>query len=145
MVTCRRSTASNDRDSDGVDAPSVVKPLLIKRAPQLAQKFEAAALLRPHARQRMGNDERRLLQNRPCFESSVITRASRRVLSRIRYFPARHLTSSTGHRYAEVSGGVNRVTVVTDGWSARLRCNIRSTVSRLSSNFPPTAIAMAFR
>jgi hypothetical protein len=119
MVTCRRSTASNDRDGDGADATRVVKPLVVKRAPQLAQKFEPSQLLWPHARQLMGNDERRLLQNWFCSESSAITRASRRALSRIRYFSARHLASSTRHRYVEVSGAVNPVTSVTEGWRAR--------------------------
>jgi hypothetical protein len=37
MVTCRRSTASNERGGDGVDAANVVSPVTLKRAPQLAQ------------------------------------------------------------------------------------------------------------
>jgi hypothetical protein len=35
--------------------------MLVKRVPQLAQKFEPAALLWPHARQLTGKDERRRL------------------------------------------------------------------------------------
>jgi hypothetical protein len=61
MVTCRRSTASNDADGGGLDATNLVKPVLIKRAPQLAQKFEPTALLWPHSRQLAGKDEPRRL------------------------------------------------------------------------------------
>jgi hypothetical protein len=61
MVTCRRSTASNDGEGGGLDATNLVKLLLVERAPQLAQKFEPAALLWPHSPQRTGKDEPRRL------------------------------------------------------------------------------------
>jgi hypothetical protein len=75
MVTCRRSTASNDWDGGGSDVTNVVKLLLLKRAPQLAQKFAPAALWWRHSRQRTGKNEPRLLRNRFRFESWSITRA----------------------------------------------------------------------
>jgi hypothetical protein len=53
-------------------AATVVKPSLVRRAPQFAQNLEPATLLCAHSRQRTGSAAPQLLQNRlPSGTSAV--------------------------------------------------------------------------